>query len=319
MKFAEIVERKGVADYADNALAVTLRARHMGNKHFGNLADVFKHLALAEVLGQVKPLEYWESHAGAAMYAENGEIPSERRHGVHGFKTRATDHEKLRLSHYARALQLAGAEIPGSPMIASLFFGAGCRRMLLCDTDSGSLVNIREKLQNARGLKELGPDALECVPDDGTSVLRGACLLLPEQWASKTVAFIDPYDIHEETAAGISPLALACELANRGIVTLLFYCFADEAERRQQQEKLKKALDAARLSRRGGWLMEGAMNHAAAPTQWGFGMLALNLTPGALAGVHDKLTALEAAYEAAEMENGTGKIAAGWKYSHAAV
>jgi 23S rRNA A2030 N6-methylase RlmJ len=291
----------------------------MGNKHFGNLADVFKHLALAEVLGQVKPQEYWESHAGAALYAEAAEIPPERRHGIHGFKTLLTDRERLRMSQYARALQLAAGNVPGSPFIASLFFGAGSRRMLLCDTDSASLINIRENLQNARGLKELGPDALECVQEDGVSILRGACLQLPEQWAPRTLAFIDPYDIHEETAAGITPLALACELANRGIITLLFYCFADDAQRVTQHERQRKALDAARLTRRGSWLLEGSMKHAGVATQWGFGMLVLNLTPGALAAVHDKLGALESAYESSEIQTSEGMVNGGWRYSHLAM
>ncbi len=289
----------------------------MGNKHYGNLADVFKHLALAEVLGQVRPQEYWESHAGAAAYVEIENIPAERRHGVHAFKRLAADSEKLRLSHYGKSLQVAGtapAMIPGSTLLASLFIGADARRMLLCDTDSASLMNIREHLQKSRGIRELGPDALECVQDDGVSVLRGAGMLLSEQWAAKTVAFIDPYDIAEETAAGISPLGLACELANRGIITLLFYCFADEAERAAQHERQRKALEAARLLRRGSWMLEGSMKSSPVPTQWGFGLLVLNLTSGALAVVDDKLAALAAAYEREEIQTGEVAAVGSWLY-----
>jgi 23S rRNA A2030 N6-methylase RlmJ len=40
----------------------------MANPHFGNLGDVWKHVALAEALASERPLNYWETHAGSAIY-----------------------------------------------------------------------------------------------------------------------------------------------------------------------------------------------------------------------------------------------------------
>ena len=40
----------------------------MANPHFGNLGDVWKHVALAEALASERPLKYWETHAGSASY-----------------------------------------------------------------------------------------------------------------------------------------------------------------------------------------------------------------------------------------------------------
>ena len=62
--------------------------------------------------------------------------------------------------------------------------------------------------RNSIGL-EVHIDKVECVQDDGISVLRGAGLLLPEAWAPGTLAFIDPYAMDAATDAGITPLDLA--------------------------------------------------------------------------------------------------------------
>jgi 23S rRNA A2030 N6-methylase RlmJ len=40
----------------------------MANRHFGKLADVWKHAALAEVLELERPRRYAETHAGSAAY-----------------------------------------------------------------------------------------------------------------------------------------------------------------------------------------------------------------------------------------------------------
>jgi hypothetical protein len=41
----------------------------MANRYFGNIADVWKHLALVEVLEQEAPAGYAETHAGSGAYA----------------------------------------------------------------------------------------------------------------------------------------------------------------------------------------------------------------------------------------------------------
>ena len=46
----------------------TLLSNSMANQHYGKIGDVWKHLPLAEILGMLKPTEYWESHAGSTRY-----------------------------------------------------------------------------------------------------------------------------------------------------------------------------------------------------------------------------------------------------------
>jgi len=294
----------------------------MANNHFGNLADVFKHLALAEALGAMRPAEYWESHAGNAIYDENADFPPERLHGIHTFHRRSVASDTLRQSAYAGILgtpEVPLARIPGSPLLARRILGNNVRRLLLCDTDAESLVNIRSVLLPAvAGLGAITTDTLECVQDDGITVLRGAGMLIPEPWTASTLAFIDPYDMAAVSAADISPLELACELASRGIATLLFYTFADDACRAGLHERIHQALAKARLLARGPQRFEGALKIPASPevpTQWGFGLLALNLSGVAVAGVEHKLAALEALYQSSEIQTRSGPVCGAWRYT----
>ena len=296
----------------------------MANTHFGNLADVFKHLALGEALGVMRPLEYWESHAGNACYEEIDAIPPERLHGIHTFHRLCGVSDVLRQSVYGGILgnpDVPLARIPGSPLLARRVLGENVRRLLLCDTDAESLLNVRTHLLAAgSGLREIPSDTLECVQDDGVTVLRGAGMLLPEPWVASTLAFIDPYDMGGASDAEISPLELACELASRGIATLLFYTFADEARRAGQRERIRQALSKARLQARSVPGFEGSLKIPASgdvPTQWGFGLLALNLS-GAAAAMDQKLAALEKLYERSELPMPGGTASGAWRYARAA-
>jgi 23S rRNA A2030 N6-methylase RlmJ len=287
----------------------------MANTHFGNLADVFKHLVLAECLGTLRPGEYWESHAGRALNDESEVIPPERAHGIHTFWRLIDSSAGLRLSPFGRALRNSGAasavtttaplrQIPGSALLARRLWGREVRRFLLCDTDADSLLNIRQVLPTAGGGdREMAADTLECVQEDGITVLRGAGVLLPAEWAATVLAFLDPYELEAVSDAGISALQLACELANRGIKVLAFYGFDDEAGRRHRQDvirrELTKALLAAPKSNAGKWfegVLDGAASAARGSTQWGVGMLALNLPMATLTAIDGRLRELEEVY-----------------------
>jgi hypothetical protein len=282
-------------------------------------------LALGEALGAMRPLEYWESHAGNACYDEAGVIPPERLFGIHRFHRLCGVSAVLRQSVYGGILgnpDVPLARIPGSPLLARRILGENVRRLLLCDTDAESLLNVRTFLLAAgSGLRELPSDTLECVQDDGITVLRGAGMLLPEPWVASTLAFIDPYDIGGASDAGISPLELGCELASRGIATLLFYTFADDAQRAGQHERIHGALSKARLLARGVPGFEGSLKIPAppdAPTQWGFGLLGLNLSGAAAAAMDQKLAALEKLYERSELPGPGGTVSDAWRYARAA-
>jgi hypothetical protein len=307
----------------------------MAHKHFGNLADVFKHVVLAESLGALPPGEYWESHAGRAFNEETAEIPPERAHGIHTFWRLADTSAALRESHYARALAKSmpprpgtGAtplrHIPGSALIARRIWGRQARRFLFCDIDADSLLNIRKELPAAAGAGggEIAPDTLECVPEDGVSVLRGAGLLLPAEWTASVLAFLDPYDLEALSDAGITALQLACELANRGIKVLAFYAFDDDTVRRRVQEAIRSEIARVRLTGpngSAGQRFEGALNAVPpgprCPTQWGFGMLGLNLPAETLSAIDGRLRTLEAAYAGVELAAG---VSGAWRYARGA-
>jgi hypothetical protein len=55
----------------------------MANRHFAKLADVWKHLPLVAVLSIERPRQYWESHAGNALYSMVDD--AERRYGAPRF------------------------------------------------------------------------------------------------------------------------------------------------------------------------------------------------------------------------------------------
>ena len=290
----------------------------MGNKHSGNIADVFKHLALGEIFGMLRPAEYWASHAGLAVYAE-GEPPlEERAHGIHYALARQSASHLLGNTTYFRMLNGMKEKgtgklgtVPGSPKLAHFMMGQlpKVRRFLFCEQDSESLVSI-QKLFGTTPL-------VECICDDGTMILRGAALMLSGEWARSTLAFLDPDEMDHVTDAGITPLELACELGNREIPTVVWYGFKDEAQRRERVAQIEGTLGKALLTKRGALRFEGKLCALpeAAETQWGFGILVQNCPEVVMERVDSVLHALAGVYKEAKLGGGSGA----WEYSRAMV
>jgi len=284
----------------------------MANKHFGNWADVFKHLALCEVLRLHQPHEYWESHAGAARYPlESG---AERAHGIAYFLDHASESGVLQKSTYVQQLAQihngqALAFFPGSPWLAMKLLGENVRRYLFCDTDDESLRDI----VNAAADLHVPPASAECVQDDGVTIVRGAGVMLPDRWTGGTMAFLDPYDALEERAGQIDTLGLFCELATRGIVVLMWYGFENEPQRKRLHEEFVKRLDRARLLGGNIGQYESALAQppagTAPPTLYGCGLLTANMSNDAGAAVEGCVRALTGVYRGAKLEGwGSGAV-----------
>jgi 23S rRNA A2030 N6-methylase RlmJ len=102
----------------------------MANRHFGKLADIWKHLPLAEVLSIERPSCYWESHAGSALYPMVDD--AERRYGAQHFLTASAGYPRLRRSRYRGQLAAMASEgglldwYPGSPHVAMTELGTTC-------------------------------------------------------------------------------------------------------------------------------------------------------------------------------------------------
>lgn len=97
----------------------------MANHHFGNFGDVWKHLALAEVLALERPSRYAETHAGSGSYAMVDD--AERRFGVLRFLEVADDTASLRNSRYRALLNQFGDArgfYPGSALMAMAELGS---------------------------------------------------------------------------------------------------------------------------------------------------------------------------------------------------
>src|SRR5437870_178242 len=113
----------------------------MANRHFGKLADVWKHLVLAEVLSVDRPRQLCDTHAGHACYMMTSD--AERRYGVLGFMEAAIDDDVLSRSAYFRLLvrqRNNGTELsdyPAGPLLAMLELGSGSK-YLFCDLNPES-------------------------------------------------------------------------------------------------------------------------------------------------------------------------------------
>ncbi len=117
----------------------------MANRHFGKLADVWKHLVLCEVLAVDRPAVVFDTHAGNATYPMVDD--AERRCGVLHFTELAADDEVLGRSAYDGLLRRRAGGTPprtylAGPMLAMLSLG-GSRRDLFCDLDPVSCENVR--------------------------------------------------------------------------------------------------------------------------------------------------------------------------------
>jgi 23S rRNA A2030 N6-methylase RlmJ len=157
----------------------------VANRHFGRIADVWKHLPLCEVLAQERPSWYAETHAGSAAYESVDD--AERRYGVHRFHTVAEHEPVLTHSRYAIHIGpvLDDGRIPGSPLLAMLELGVSSRYML-CDMDPGSakdLTTWADRLGLAEHVKVITGDGMATVAEH---VLDGP--------VRPAVVHVDPYD-----------------------------------------------------------------------------------------------------------------------------
>jgi 23S rRNA A2030 N6-methylase RlmJ len=193
----------------------------MANRHFGNFADVWKHLILDEVVTGIRPQRYAETHAGSAAYPLV-EDP-ERRYGVLGFLDGLAEAPTLSRSEFARAVSgFAGNEpwlYPGSALQVMTLLGDACT-YLLCDVDPVSTADLRA------WAGRLGLRRCQAVQEDGMAAVRN---WLPGP--GNVVVHIDPFDplAHENDSP--SALELAADVAEAGHSLVYWYGF-DRPSRR---------------------------------------------------------------------------------------
>jgi hypothetical protein len=196
----------------------------MANHHFAKLADIWKHLPLAEILALEHPGLYWESHGGSADYKIIDD--AERRFGVLGLWEIATS-KRLAGSRYLRLLRRLNdggplRTYPGSPLIAMAELGSSAT-YTFCDLDPTSVASLRARAGRLDLL-----EAVTVVPADGLATLHEA---LRSVDAAELLVHIDPFDPWAAGSAGLSALDLAAEIAECGGRLVYWYGY-DRPQRR---------------------------------------------------------------------------------------
>jgi 23S rRNA A2030 N6-methylase RlmJ len=213
----------------------------MANIHFGNIGDVWKHLALAEVVATEQPQHFWESHAGSALYPLSHS--TERDFGVYYFRNHASTSAILRDSSYARILREleTGGELhvyPGSPFLAMRLLKRGLADFVFCDKDKMSLADIKD----AASRLSIADARLRLSHGDGLSTVSQLGAELPTAEAASTVVHIDPYQPWRESSSGRNAFDLLCQLGDQGIRCILWAGYHTPTERDSLFRALKRSM-----------------------------------------------------------------------------
>lgn len=222
----------------------------MANRHFGKFADVWKHLALVEVLAIERPDRYAETHAGSAAYPMIDD--RERRFGIKHFLEAADRLPELARCRY-RALVTPFVDerlvYPGSSLLAMAQLGGGTE-YLLCDLDPASVADLRSWAKRL-------DTRCEVVSADG---MAATVDWLDPRHADRrrAVVHIDPFDPHvrgegthqtDDSARGSSPpagfglsaLKCAAYLAESGVGVVYWYGYDEPSRAAWAYESLRRS------------------------------------------------------------------------------
>jgi len=211
----------------------------VAHPHFGNLGDVWKHLALAEVLAIERSRAYWETHCGAALHPM---APSpERDRGIGHFLAHLEEADSLRESVFAQALEAVRIDgylelYPGSPALAHAVLGDVEGGYLFCDLDPACIESIRdcsrELSWSSASVRALCADGLETIAEE--LGMRSAREL------EETFLLIDPHRALEAGEGGLDSVDLFCLAVERGVRAILWYGF-DELPARTELRRVFQA------------------------------------------------------------------------------
>jgi 23S rRNA A2030 N6-methylase RlmJ len=272
----------------------------MANRHFGKIADVWKHGALAEVLEREPPGWYAETHAGSGAYAIVHD--GEREFGILRFLEVAPRSAVLARSRY-RAVTASYADsdrglYPGSALLAMTVLG-DASSYLLCDLDRESVADLR------RWSRELGLHNCEVAEADGMTAVAAR---LDGEGRGPGLVHIDPFDPHARGQGGYSALELAARVADSGTGLVYWYGYDEPGERAWAHTQL------AALTRAPLWCGDvmvtsasdslGDLGRATTPGT-GFGVILANLQAGTVAACAALGSALAGAYAGATLPDGS--------------
>lgn len=201
----------------------------MANRHFAKVADVWKHLALAEVIAIERPARYWESHAGNASYRMADD--AERRYGALHLFSAASGWSELDRSRYLARLRESVTHgepplpttYPASPLLAMRELGPSCE-YVFCDLDGNSVLDL------ATASDRLGLSSnVRSVEADGMATIAEALRRADDP--ARALAHVDPYDPRLPGPSGLSAIGLAGLLVTAGAGLVYWYGY-DRSDRR---------------------------------------------------------------------------------------
>jgi 23S rRNA A2030 N6-methylase RlmJ len=286
----------------------------MANRHFGKIADVWKHAALMEAIGRVAPGRYAETHAGSAAYPMVAD--SERAFGILRFLEVAPQHPALAGSRYLAVAapyvrpgqaghgRGAAGTYPGSALQAMTTLGNGCS-YLFCDLDPQSAADLGHR---AAGLSLRHWQVAEA---DGMATVRawldgaGAGPAL-----GTAIVHIDPFDPHARTPGGLSALEFAGHLATSGTGLVYWYGCDEPGEHAWAYRELCDLTPAPlwcgdiMVTGTSGGGSPGDLGLATTPGT-GFGVVLANLPPDVLTACTAVGSALAGAYTDVALPGGT--------------
>lgn len=278
----------------------------MANRHFGKLADVWKHLVLAEVLAVDRPQRLLDTHAGHAVYPMTAD--AERTYGVLGFLEVAAGDSSLGRSAYRRLLATQQQpdesleRYPAGPMLAMLERGESCT-YLFCDLDPESTANIRDTAARL-GLASRA----QVVERDGATAVHEA--FADGQGGRGTLVYMDPFDHRAVGPAGLSPLDIAVEAASRGTAVVYWYGYNRADQRGWIFNVLRTEAPAVSwwcgdvmVTSPGADLHDGDLGAATSPGT-GFGLVCAHASPTAIARCTDLGVNLAEAYHGRTLPDG---------------
>jgi 23S rRNA A2030 N6-methylase RlmJ len=276
----------------------------MANRHFAKLADVWKHLPLAEILFIERPANYWETHAGNASYAMVDD--AERRYGAVRFAEVAVGFPALARSSYLTHLRSMNPALgpvtsyPGSPLLAMRELGATAS-YVFCDTDEASVADLKEAASRfgvASGVR--------VVSSDGMTALH-ECL---DAVDGTILAHIDPYDPWARGPSGLSALDLASELIRKGIGLVYWYGYDRPDRQAWAFDTLSQGSSTTiwcgdvMIASHGIEASDGDLGIATTPGT-GFGIVCANISATAVDACRELGEDLASAYEGIPMPDGS--------------
>ncbi|MDR1201756.1 MAG: hypothetical protein LBL58_09045 [Tannerellaceae bacterium] len=201
--------------------------------HFAKPADVWKHLALCEVMGNEQPKVYVETNSACADY-HLSHTP-EQEYGIYYFLKEAESFDNLSKSTYYDLENSALKENKylGSPGLAMRVLGSTVDKFHFFDIETIALTNIT----NFTRRNQL-TDKVETINQDSIIGVLDLLSNLPES----TLIHIDPYTIDKPSVNGKDYLDVFAQASEQGMKCILWYGFNTLEEKKQLNDYMMNKL-----------------------------------------------------------------------------